>query len=70
MDVIICNRSIPLVLVLLQSSKFRENESKHSYLNQSTIERSPLIYSQINLIKCIKSNEFDKVYSKIWNIFV
>ena len=41
----------------------------HSYLNQSTIERSPLIHGQINLIKFVESNKFDKVYSKIWNIF-
>ena len=39
------------------------------FLNQSTIERSPLIHGQINLIKFVESNKFDKVYSKIWNIF-
>ena len=27
-------------------------------------------YSQINLIKFVESNKFDKVYCKIWNIFV
>ena len=41
----------------------------HSYLNQSTIERSPLIHGQINLIKFVKSNQFDKVYRNIWNTF-
>ena len=41
----------------------------HSYLNQSTIERSPLIHGQINFIKFVESNKFDKAYSKIWNIF-
>ena len=61
--------AILLALALLQSSKVRENVSKHSYLNQSTIERSPLIHSQINLIKFVESNKFDKVYSKIWKIF-
>ena len=28
-----------------------------------------LIRRQINLIKFVESNKFDKVYSKIWNIF-
>ena len=37
---------------------------------QTAIERSPLIHCQINLIKFVASNKFDKVYSKIWNIFV
>ena len=46
----------------------KENES-NSYLNQSTIEILSPIHSQINLIKFVESNKFDKVYSKIWNIF-
>ena len=41
----------------------------HSYLNQSTIERSPLIHGQINFMKFVESNKFGNVYSKIWNIF-
>ena len=32
--------------------------------------RSPPIRGQINLIKFFESNKFDKVYSKIWTIFV
>ena len=32
-------------------------------------KRSPLIHSQINLIKFGESNKFNRVYSKIWNIF-
>ena len=46
----------------------KENES-NSYLNQSTIEILSPIHSQINLIKFVESNKFDKVYSEIWNIF-
>ena len=46
-----------------------QRRGSESYLNQSTIERWPLIHSQINLIKFVESNKFDKVYNKIWNIF-
>ena len=48
---------------------FKKMKVTH-YLNQSTVERSLLIHGQINLIKFVESNKFDKVYSKIWNIFV
>ena len=30
----------------------------------------PLMHSQINAIKFVESSKFDKVYSRIWNIFV
>ena len=44
----------------------RVSENKNnSYLNQSTVERLLLIDGQINLIKFVESNKFDKVYSKI-----
>ena len=43
---------------------FKEMKVTH-YLNQSTVERSLLIHGQINLIKFVESNKFDKVYSKI-----
>ena len=46
---------------------FEKTLRNNSYLNQS---RSPLIHGQINLIKFVESNKFDKVYSKTWNIFV
>ena len=39
----------------------QENESNTVNLNQSTIERSLLIHGQINLIKSVESNKFDKV---------
>ena len=47
---------------------FKKMKVTH-YLNQSTVERSLLIHGQINLIKFVESNKFDKVYNKIWNIF-
>ena len=31
--------------------------------------KSPLVHGQINMIKFVESNEFNNVYSKIWNIF-
>ena len=37
-----------------------------SYLNQANIDST----NQINLIKFVESKKLDKVYSKIWNIFV
>ena len=40
------------------------------YLNQSTIERWPLIHGQINWIKFVESKKIDNVYSKIWIISV
>ena len=40
---------------------FEKTLRNNSYLNQS---RSPLIHGQINLIKFVESNKFDKVYSK------
>ena len=43
---------------------FKKTKVTH-YLNQSTVERSLLIHGQINLIKFVESNKFDKVYSKI-----
>ena len=42
-------------------SVFEKTLRNNSYLNQS---RSPLIHGQINLIKFVESNKFDKVYSK------
>ena len=39
--------------------------SSKIFLNQSTIERLPLIHGQINLIKFVESNKFDNVYNKI-----
>ena len=49
--------------------KKARKRKQYSYLNQSINERSPLIHSQNNLIQFVESNKFDKVYSKIWNIF-
>ena len=40
---------------------FENTLRNNSYLNQS---RSQLIHGQINLIKFVESNKFDKVYSK------
>ena len=48
---------------------FKKENENNSSLNQSTIEILPPIHSQINLIKCVESNKFDKVYSENWNIF-
>ena len=48
---------------------FKKENENNSSLNQSTIEILPPIHSQINLIKFVESNKFDKVYSKNWNIF-
>ena len=42
-----------------------EKTKVNSYLNQSSIERSPLIHGQINLIKFFESNKLAKVHSKI-----
>ena len=41
---------------------FEKTLRNNSYLNQS---RSPLIHGQINLIKVVESNQFDKVNRKI-----
>ena len=50
---------------------FQESLRKDlSYLNQSTIERLLLMHGQINLNKFVELGKFDKVYSKIWTIFV
>ena len=40
---------------------FEKTLRNNSYLSQS---RLPLIHGQINLIKFVESNKFDKVYSK------
>ena len=56
--------------VFLPKESLRKRK-RHSYLNQATIKRSSLIsHGQVNLIKFVESNKFDKVYSKVWNIFV
>ena len=39
----------------------KRKQKQQSYLNQSTIERSLLIHGQINLIKFVESNKFDKL---------
>ena len=43
-----------------------QRRGSESFLNQSTIERWPLIHGHINLIKFVESKKIDKVYSKIW----
>ena len=45
--------------------KSLRKQKKNTQLNQSTIQRSPLIHGQINLNKFVESNKFDNVYSKI-----
>ena len=56
--------------VFLPKESLRKRK-QHSYLTQATIKRSSLIsHGQVNLIKFVESNKFDKVYSKVWNIFV
>ena len=40
-------------------------KKKVTQLNESAIDRSPVIHGQINLIRFAELNKFDNVYSKI-----
>ena len=52
-------------ICVLDPANYNILVSSKIFLNQSTIERLPLIHGQINLIKFVESNKFDNVYNKI-----
>ena len=66
------NKSFSL-LPLIFKSWFTFCYYVHNYQTVSSttnemFKRSPILHSQINLIKFVEWNKFDKVYSEIWNI--